>query len=159
MKKILAAMFLVSMCQGVRADTVELTELMTPEYYDDTYTPLRLEAERLDNVKDFVGAAKAYRAAAMSHSMSAIRAAHLRNSAYMLLKHAQTGIGPVNGLPFLEQAQRTYNQASNVLAVADIVGGRETSRALTKKHIAMGVAQIRHLRQNPKLMVTARKDL
>lgn len=161
MKRILIVLLMLFCFRAglVLAESVELTEKMTPEYYDETYRPHYDAAKALFDAKDYAGAAVEYRKAADLQKFAAHRSANLRNSAYSLLCYAQTGIELKVAGASLEEAERVYLEASEVLVLADKVGGRDESRAQTRKHIKMGLSWLRHLKANPEKLLVKRRDL
>lgn len=161
MKRILAVL-LISICfpAGLAmAASAELTEKMTTKYYDEVYRPHYDAAKSLFDDGDYAGAAVEYMKAAEASSFAAHRSSNLRNSAYSLLCQAQTGLKMKVALDLLDKSEKRYLEASKVLARSDKVGGRDKSRAMTRKHIKMGLSWLRYLKANSEKLSVARKDL
>lgn len=161
MKRIFAVLLMMLCVRAglAQAEPVELTEKMTPQYYDDVYRPHVVAAEKAASKGKYLEASAQYVMAAELQTFAAHRGGMYRNAAYELLKHAQTGVGPAKGLKYLLESEALYEKASHVLELADEVGGRDESRALTKKHINMGLSWLRHLKANPEKLSVAREDL
>ncbi len=158
-RMILAMSAFVFASQIASAEPVELTEKMTPEYYNTEYLPHRLAAEKWDAKKQYVAASDEYRLASDATSFAAIRAAMQRNSAYELLKYAQTGIGLSKATATLKTSKSLYEEALALLDEADKLGTYEVSRARTREDIGKGLYWIGVLQRNPEKLLTARSDL